>query len=50
MRNYNAWKLIEIIHAIRVADARSKGVDSRMDPYDIINDLVFHILTAPGRI
>lgn len=50
MRNYNAWKLIEIIHAIRVADANSKGVDSRMDPYDILNDLVFHILTAPGKI
>lgn len=50
MRNYNAWKLIEIIRAIREADARSKGINSRMDPYDILNDLVFHILTAPGKI
>ena len=50
MRNYNAWKLIEILHEIRVADCRSKGVGSRMDSYDILNDLVFHILTAPGKI
>ncbi len=50
IRNYNAWKLIEILHEIRVADCRSKGVGSRMDSYDILNDLVFHILTAPGKI
>ncbi len=50
LRNYNAWKLIEIIHAIREADCRSKGVKSRMDPYDILHDLIFRILTAQGRL
>lgn len=50
LRNYNAWKLIEIMRAIREADTMSKGVNSRMNPYDILNDLVFHILTASGRI
>ena len=50
MRNYNAWMLIEILRAIREADCRSKGVDSRMDPYDLLYDLIFHILTAQGNI
>ncbi len=50
MRNYNAWMLIEILRAIRVTDCKSKGVNSRMDPYDLLNDLVFHILTAKGSI
>lgn len=50
MKNYNAWMLIEILRAIREADCRSKGVNSRMDPYDLLNDLVFRILTASGRI
>lgn len=50
MCNYNAWMLIEILRAIREADCRSKGVDSRMDPYDLLYDLVFRILTASGRI
>lgn len=50
MQNYNAWMLIEILRAIREADCRSKGVNSRMDAYDLLNDMVFRILTASGRI
>lgn len=49
MRNYNAWQLIDISRLIRTADTMSKGVDSRMDPYDILNDLIFKILTTTGR-
>lgn len=49
MRNYNAWQLISILRAIRTADARSKGVDSRMDPYDLLRDMTFRILTTTGR-
>lgn len=49
LRRYNAWQLIDIIHAIRVTDCRSKGVGSRMDPYDLLNDLVYRILTTTGR-
>ncbi len=49
LNNYSPWQLIEISRAIRVADCRSKGIDSRMDAYDLLNDLVFHILTASGR-
>ena len=47
-RNYNAFKVIEIIGAIREADTHSKGVDSRIAPYDALHDLIFRILTARG--
>lgn len=50
MRNYNAWQLIEILRVIRRADAASKGIGSRMDPFDQLHDMVYHILTAPGKI
>ena len=50
IKMYNAWQLIEILRAIREADCKSKGVGSRMDPYDILHDLIYHILTAPGKI
>lgn len=50
MRNYNAWQVIEIISAIREYDARSKGVGSRQNAYDLLNDLIYHILTAPGTL
>ena len=50
MRNYNAWKLIEIIRVIRETDCRSKGVNSRMDPYDLLNDMVYRILNAQGSL
>lgn len=48
--NYNAFKTIEIIGAIRECDAHCKGVGSRMDPYDALTELVFRILNASGRL
>ena len=50
MRNYNAWQAIEIIAAIREFDAQSKGVGSRQNPYSLLQDLVYHIFTAPGTL
>lgn len=50
MKQYNAWQLIEILRVIRRTDASSKGVGSRMDPYDLLHDMIYHILTAPGKI
>jgi len=50
MANYNAFKVIEILDAIRRYDAMSKGSGSRMDPYRMLGDLLFHIATAPGRL
>lgn len=50
MRYYNAYRTIEIISAIRDFDRKTKGVGSRQNEYDLLHDLVFHILTAPGDI
>jgi len=49
MGHYNAWEVIEIIDAIRRCDAATKGVDSRFDPYDLLFDLVVHILNPIGH-
>lgn len=49
-KNYNAFQVIEIIGAIRRADCQSKGVGSRVDPFDALHDLIFRILTATGRL
>lgn len=47
---YNVRQTIEIISAIRDFDSQSKGVGSRQDPFSLLRDLVFHILTARGII
>lgn len=49
MSAYNAWQVIEILSAIRRCDAASKGVDSRRDPYDLLQELIFRILTTDGH-
>lgn len=49
-KNYNAFQTIEILGAIRQADCHSKGIGSRVDPYDALHDLIFRILTASGRL
>lgn len=50
MRNYNAYKNIEIISAIRDFDAKSKGIGCRQPEYDLLHDLVFRIIYARGVI
>ena len=49
-RNYNVRQTIEIISALRECDCRSKGIDSRQNPYDLLTDLTFRILTSSGII
>ncbi len=49
-RNYSVRQTIEIISAIREADAKTKGIGSRQNEYDLLKDLIFHILTARGII
>lgn len=49
-RSYNVRQTIEIISAIREFDTRSKGIGSRQNEYDLLKDLIFHILTARGII
>ena len=46
LRNFNAMKVFTIIHEIRLADARSKGVDatSSLTDGDILKELLYKIL------
>lgn len=50
IRNYNAYKTIEIISAIRDFDVKSKGIGSRQSEFDLLHQLMYHIVTAPGKI
>ncbi|MDE6352494.1 MAG: DNA polymerase III subunit delta [Muribaculaceae bacterium] len=50
MRNYSAWQTIEVISELRRFDTNSKGIGSRMDTYDLFDNLIFKIMTAPGKI
>ena len=49
MRRYGPWHVIEIISLLRVFDGNTKGNGSRLDPYDLLTDLVFHILNPVGE-
>ena len=49
-RNYNAFKVIEIISAIREFDSRCKGIDSRQSEWDLLHELMFKIVLAEGNI
>ena len=50
MSRYKPWQVIEIISEIRRSDAMSKGVGSRMDPFDILDMLVMKIFDARGEV
>lgn len=49
MRNYNAYKCIDIIELIRQYDARSKGIGSgaMSNDGDLLRELVFKIMYTP---
>lgn len=49
-RNYNASQCIEIIGAIRRFDAAIKGVSSRRPDSELLHELIFRIITAPGQL
>ncbi|MDE6207969.1 MAG: DNA polymerase III subunit delta [Muribaculaceae bacterium] len=50
MQRYTHVQAVEIISAIRRFDAQNKGVDSRRQDIDLFQELVYHILTATGRL
>lgn len=50
MSKYNAVRVVEIISAIRKYDAMSKGDGSRQTDQQLFYDLVYHILTAQGKL
>lgn len=50
MSHYNPFQIIEILGAIRTFDTQSKGVGSRQNEHDLLRELTYHILSAPGRV
>lgn len=50
LRNYNAWKTIEIISEIRDFDAKAKGMGSRQNEYALLQELIYKILLAKGSL
>lgn len=46
MRNYNPAQAVKAIHHIREFDAKSKGVGSYQNEYDLLTELVFKIITS----
>lgn len=50
MANYKAVQVVEIIGAIREFDTQSKGVESRQNEHQLFQQLIYHILSAPGRV
>lgn len=45
LRNYNAGTIDAIIHAIRECDAKSKGIGSMQNEYELLKELIYKILT-----
>lgn len=45
-RNYSPMALVNIITYLRECDAKSKGINSRQDPYELLRELAFKILSA----
>lgn len=45
MRNYNAYRAVMAIHAIRDFDVESKGVNSFQNEYQLLTELIFKIFT-----
>ena len=45
LQTFNAYKTMQVIHQIRVTDAKSKGIDNpNTSPGDLLKELVFFIL------
>ncbi len=45
-RNYNPAQAVKAVHAIREFDAKSKGVGSYQNEYDLLQELIFKIFTS----
>lgn len=50
MSRYNAFQVIEAINALREFDVKSKGRGSRENEWDLLRELMYRLLTAPGRL
>ncbi|MDE7437934.1 MAG: DNA polymerase III subunit delta [Muribaculaceae bacterium] len=45
MRNYNPYRAVNAIHALREFDVKSKGVNSYQNEYSLLTELIFKIFT-----
>lgn len=45
MRNYNAMQSVNAIHYLREFDTKSKGIDSQLNEYDLMTELLFKLFT-----
>lgn len=45
LRNYNPYRAVNAIHAIREFDVQSKGVGSYQNEYSLLQDLIFKLFT-----
>lgn len=45
MRNYNAYRAVNAIHALREFDVKSKGVNSYQNEYSLLTELIFKLFT-----
>lgn len=46
MRNYSAMQAVKGLHAVREFDAKSKGIGSMQNEYQLLKDLIFKIFTC----
>lgn len=46
MRNYNPYRAVNAVHALREFDVKSKGVSSFQNEYELLMELIFKIFTA----
>lgn len=49
LANYRPWQIIKNISAIRLFDTQSKGIGSRADQFDLLEELIFRLLNNPNR-
>lgn len=45
LRNYSAAKAVNAIHLIREFDAKNKGIGSNANEYDLLQELIFKLMT-----
>ncbi len=46
LHNYNAAQVVKAVHAIRNFDTQSKGIGSLQNEYDLLDELIFNIMTG----
>ena len=45
MKNFNPRQAVNAVHYLREFDTKSKGIDSYLNEYDLLLELIFKIFT-----